>query len=89
MLLALAWVASASLVAFAVYAWDKRQARRSGRRIPEARLLWLAFLGGAPGAWLAMQRLRHKTQHRRFRILVPLFLVLQGAAVIWLGLRDR
>jgi uncharacterized membrane protein YsdA (DUF1294 family) len=81
----LGWFALASLLALAVYAWDKRRARRGGRRVPEATLLWLAFLGGAAGAQLAMHWRRHKTKHLRFRILVPLFLLLHIAAVVWLA----
>ena len=40
--------------------------------VPET-LLLLAALGGGAGAWLAMELFRHKTQHRSFRICVPLF----------------
>ena len=44
----------------------------SVRRIPEKTLLLLAAFGGGIGAWLGMELFRHKTQHRSFRILVPL-----------------
>ena len=33
----------------------------------------LALVGGGVGAWLGMELFRHKTQHRAFRICVPLF----------------
>ncbi len=77
-----------SLVAWFVYAWDKRRARADGRRISEANLLWLAALGGAAGAWIAMVRQRHKTKRRTFRLLVPVCVLLHVAAVAWLGMRS-
>ena len=42
-------------------------------RLPEKNLLLLALVGGGVGAWLGMELFRHKTQHRAFRICVPLF----------------
>ena len=42
-------------------------------RLPERNLLLLAIVGGGIGAWLGMEVFRHKTQHRSFRICVPLF----------------
>lgn len=79
----LAMEAAMSLVAYFVYALDKRRARRNEWRVRERTLLLLAFFGGAPGALLAMRRLRHKTQHGLFRLLVPLFLILQGAELVY------
>lgn len=67
-----------NLVTFFVYAYDKRiaQQNRGKRRVPERTLLLLAFLGGFLGAALGMSICRHKTKHTRFRILVPLSVVL-------------
>lgn len=36
------------------------------------------------GALLGMRVFHHKTKHWKFRILVPLFLVLQAALAVWL-----
>ena len=58
---------------------DKRLARLGGRRVPEFRLLLLAALGGAAGAWLGMRLFHHKTRKPLFRLLVPLLLLLQLA----------
>lgn len=65
-----------NILAFCVYGVDKFKSQHDFWRTPEATLLWLAFLGGSLGALLGMFVFRHKTQHKRFRRLVPLFLVL-------------
>lgn len=76
-----------SLVAFAVYGWDKRQARHSGVRIPESRLHQLAACGGWPGALLGQHYFRHKTSKPGFRTktwaIAAAHLVLL-AAIVWL-----
>ena len=67
---------SVNLLAFCMYGLDKLKAKRGAWRIPEATLLLVAALGGSLGALLGMELFRHKTKHARFRVLVPLFLVL-------------
>ena len=62
-------VATMSFIAFAAYGWDKRQAKRDARRIPEQTLHAMAFAGGWPGAWIGQQWFRHKTQKVRFRVV--------------------
>lgn len=59
----------ASIVAFAVYAWDKSAAQASRRRVPEITLHWIAILGGWPGALAAQQLLRHKSSKPSFRLV--------------------
>lgn len=71
-------------VTFLVFGWDKLCARKDWWRIPERVLLGLALLGGSIGALLGMKALRHKTKHRKFTVLVPLFLVMQIALAAWL-----
>ena len=56
-----------SALAFALYARDKRAAKRRTRRIPERVLHLVAGLGGWPGALLAQRALRHKTAKPGFR----------------------
>ena len=79
-----------SLVTFAAYGIDKRRAKSGGRRISEARLHWLALLGGWPGAFAGQQFFRHKTQKLAFRFIfwssVALHLALIAAfTVAWLS----
>lgn len=77
----LTWLAVASTVTFLAYAWDKRQARSGGRRVPEAALHALAFAGGTMGALAAMRLLRHKSAKASFRVV---FLLLSAAQVLLL-----
>ena len=44
-----------NLLTAAVYIWDKHQAVARRWRVPEARLLGLAAIGGALGALITMQ----------------------------------
>ena len=73
-----------NIVAFAAYGIDKSKAQKDRWRIPESTLLLLAFFGGALGALLGMRAFHHKTKHWKFKILVPLFLILQLALAGWL-----
>jgi uncharacterized membrane protein YsdA (DUF1294 family) len=78
----LALVAIMSLITFAVYGWDKHQARNNGRRVPESRLHGLAFMGGWPGAMLGQHYFRHKTQKLRFKLVTWLAAVAHGLVLI-------
>ena len=65
-----------NLVAFYLYWSDKRKAKKGKWRIPENTLLLVALIGGSVGALAGMYIFRHKTKHWKFKILVPLFLIL-------------
>jgi uncharacterized membrane protein YsdA (DUF1294 family)/cold shock CspA family protein len=66
-----AWVALvylvASAVCFTLYAVDKSAAAAKRWRVSEATLLWVGLVGGWPGAILAQQYLRHKSNKVSFR----------------------
>ena len=76
-----------NLVAFYLYGNDKRRAKKGRWRIPENTLLLIALIGGSIGALLGMKVFRHKTKHWKFKILVPLFLILQVALAVYLYLK--
>lgn len=61
--------AAASAVTFIVYGVDKNAARRQQRRVPEARLHLLEFLGGWPGALIAQRVFRHKTRKLSYQLV--------------------
>ncbi|MBR1594154.1 MAG: DUF1294 domain-containing protein [Alloprevotella sp.] len=79
-----AYLLLANLVAFIAYGADKHRARRHAWRIPEATLLSLAAIGGSLGAWLGMKTFHHKTLHWKFRIGVPLLLLLHAALLYYM-----
>jgi uncharacterized membrane protein YsdA (DUF1294 family) len=82
--LLLALVNGLSLLAFGI---DKGRATRGERRIPEAFLLKLAFLGGWPGAKLGQLVFRHKTQKQPFRWHLNLIGAFQvGCVAVGLGM---
>ena len=60
--------AAASLLTFALYAYDKRAAIRRDRRTPERTLLAAGLACGWPGAALAQQWLRHKSSKTSFLV---------------------
>lgn len=68
---------------FFLYGADKLAAKRRLRRIPEATLLGCALCFGGVGAYLGMRLFRHKTKHKRFKILVPIFCVLNIAVLFF------
>ena len=81
------WWIFISLVAVVVTVWDKLAAKRRARRIPEATLLWIGFLGGAEAMLGTMKLIRHKTRKPKFMIGLPLMIVLHIAAVAWLFIK--
>lgn len=61
------WIAL-NVATVAVFAHDKRAARRRGaRRVPERTLHTLELLGGWPGSLFAQRWLRHKTVKPSYR----------------------
>ncbi|MBQ7337543.1 MAG: DUF1294 domain-containing protein [Clostridia bacterium] len=78
------FVAVMSLVAFILYAADKKKAKKGAWRIPEATLLGVGFCGGAVGALLAMNMLRHKTKHWYFWVVNIVGLVLHIVIAAWM-----
>ena len=78
----------ANLAAFAAFGWDKRRARRGGRRIPESRLILLGFALGFGGAWAGVYHFRHKTRKAWFRARLALVTVVNPTwLLLWLRFR--
>ena len=82
-LIAGGWLVFVNVFTFGLFAYDKYCAQHDKWRIPEAKLLFWAALGGALGAGLAMEICHHKTLHLKFKFGVPLLLFVQ---IILIGL---
>ncbi|EIF44597.1 cold-shock DNA-binding domain-containing protein [gamma proteobacterium BDW918] len=74
----------ASIASYALYAKDKKAARRGAWRVQENTLHLTALLGGWPGALIAQQRLRHKTQKVSFRVVFAVTFLLNIGLLAWL-----
>ena len=72
-----------NLLTFIIYGIDKLKAKNAKWRISEATLILLAVIGGSIGAWLGLQVWRHKTQHKKFYIGIPVIIILQVVATIY------
>lgn len=81
--LLLIWMGVLSALAFVLYGWDKAEAKRRRRRVPEVALLSCALLGGSAGALLAMAMFRHKIRKPPFRYGVPLILAAHAALLLY------
>jgi uncharacterized membrane protein YsdA (DUF1294 family) len=71
-----------NIIAFLIFANDKRKAKKNAWRTPENLLLVFAALG-LFGAFGAMLIFRHKTRKLKF-YLVPLFLFIHIVAIMYL-----
>lgn len=73
-----------NLICYWCYAQDKEAAQLGQRRIAEQSLHILSFLGGWPAAWLAQEKLRHKTQKQPFQKIYKLTIVFNILLLAWL-----
>lgn len=80
------WILIMSVLAVILTVSDKRAARLHRRRVPEATLLWVGFLGGAAAMLFTMRRIRHKTRKAKFMVSLPMMIVMHilAALLLWL-----
>ncbi|MGD1059975.1 MAG: DUF1294 domain-containing protein [Methanomassiliicoccales archaeon] len=75
-----------NVISFLLYRSDKKRAMKNGWRLSENRLLLVALFGPF-GAYYSMRRYHHKTKKLKF-VLVPVFMFLQAALVVFLLLNQ-
>jgi uncharacterized membrane protein YsdA (DUF1294 family) len=71
-------------VGFLLMLVDKYKAKKKLWRIPEATLMTVAAIGGSIGSLLGMYTFRHKTKHIKFTLGIPVILVIQIFAAVYL-----
>ncbi|MEJ2899219.1 DUF1294 domain-containing protein [Acinetobacter sp. NS-4] len=80
----LLFISVINAITYWMYAQDKEAALQGNRRVPEQTLHLLSFLGGWPTAWLAQEKLRHKTQKQPFRKIYFCTIALNILLILWL-----
>lgn len=73
-----------NLLGMLLMAIDKSKAEHGKWRISEKTLFIVALIGGSIGSIAGMFMFRHKTKHAKFLIGMPLILILQVAAVVYI-----
>lgn len=80
----LLFISLINAITYWMYAQDKEAALQGKHRVPEQVLHVLSFLGGWPTAWLAQEKLRHKTQKQPFRKIYFCTIALNILLILWL-----
>ncbi len=70
-----------NFISLTVFGIDKLNSQKGSWRVPESRLLLIAFFGPF-GAYAGMLFFRHKTRKIKF-LIVPIFLFIQGLLVAY------
>ena len=77
MKLLLCYLLIINALSFLLMLVDKWRAKKNRWRIRESTLLIVAALGGSIGSLAGMYLFRHKTQHLKFTLGIPLILAAQ------------
>lgn len=84
MKLAVIYLVMINIAAFCMYGIDKSAAIKQKQRIPNKVLLGMAVIGGSAGALAGMYMFRHKTKKWYYTMTVPVILIIQIAAAVFL-----
>ncbi len=79
----LAYLALISILSVVVTVHDKIRAREHGWRVPENVLLLLSALGGSAAMYGTMLLIRHKTQHSKFMLGIPIIFLFQLVLLLY------
>ena len=79
----LIYIAFVSVISIFITVYDKSASKKGKQRVPEKTLMFFGFFGGATAMYAVMNIIRHKTQHKKFMIGLPLFIFLHLAVIIF------
>ena len=79
----LALIIPASVIAFGMMGYDKRQAKNGGWRVPEKTLHTIELVGGWPGSLAGQRYFRHKTRKTSYQVLFWIIAVAHGSFWAW------
>ena len=85
-LILLIYLIAVNILAFILMYDDKRKAKKKERRIAEATLLLLSFIGGAIGLFIGMFKFRHKTLKLSFQAVAIIGLVI-SLLIYWIAFK--
>lgn len=71
-----------NIIGFVLFGFDKFSAKARQRRVPESTLTAIAVAGGSVGCWFGMMLFRHKTRKWRFKLGIPLIILLQAGLYV-------
>lgn len=71
-----------SIIAIVMTTLDKKYAEKGSWRISERSLFLVAILGGALAMYITMKIIRHKTQHKRFMIGLPIIIAVHILLIV-------
>lgn len=84
---ALLYIAVISFFSAMLTILDKYLAVVHKWRVPENILLIFALLGGGVSEYVVMKMIRHKTQHKKFMIGLPIIILIHLAIIIIIELK--
>ena len=73
-----------NIIGFFMMWSDKRKAKKGKWRIPEQTLFIVTALGGGIGTIAGMYTFRHKTQKLKFTVGLPVLVILEIVAIIYI-----
>ena len=80
----LLYLAMINIIGFFMMWSDKRKAKKGKWRIPEQTLFIVTALGGGIGTIAGMYTFRHKTQKLKFTVGLPVLVILEIVAIIYI-----
>ena len=75
-----------NIISLILYGIDKHKAKKNKYRISEFTLIIISYLGGAIGAILGMNLFHHKTKKPKFKILIPISLMIWIYIIVKVGI---